>query len=157
MQASACHHFALNLNKMTEMTVKIAEHGESLESEVVYVAPSGVHLVVNGLSISLVKGQSVNFVCPSADITMQSMQNCNISNQVGIVLSGLGEDGAKGLEHMKKNGATAIIQAPDTCVVDYMPFAAEKTGCVDHVLTPEQIRSGIMKLAEYQGMSGVKV
>ncbi|MCK5565966.1 MAG: chemotaxis protein CheB [Planctomycetes bacterium] len=150
MQASACRHFALNLNKITEMEVKIAENGDSLQSGTVYIAPTGLHLAVNGLSIALFKGRKINFVCPAADFTMQSMQNCSVSKKVGIVLSGLGEDGAKGIEHMKKCGATTIVQDPDTCVVSCMSYATLDTGCVDYVLEPDQIRNAIIKLAGYQ-------
>jgi two-component system chemotaxis response regulator CheB len=146
MQKFACPHFALNLNKVTKMTVKIAEHGETLESGVAYVAPAGVHLSVKGLTISLVEGRRVNYVCPAADVTMHSMKNCNAAQKVGIVLSGLGEDGARGIEYMKKLNATTIAQAPETCVVGYMPDAAVATGCVDQVLDPEQIRNTIMTM-----------
>ncbi len=146
MQARACSHFALNLAKVTEMDVKVAEQGESFKRGTMYVAPAGVHLLVNGSVLSLVQGQKVNFVCPSADVTMKSLTRGSAGRSIGIVLSGLGEDGARGIEHMKQVGATTIVQAPGTCVVSCMPDAALETGCVDYVLRPEQIQKAIIRL-----------
>lgn len=147
MQASACEHFALNLNKQTDMNVKVAEHGESLERGGIYIAPGDCHLQLNGVMINLVAGEKVNYVCPSADVAMQSVTSSVAPKLAGIVFSGLGEDGAKGIEYMKKVGAVTIVQKPETCVVSCMSFAAIDTGCVDYILTPCQIREGIMKMS----------
>ncbi len=135
------------LDRLTEMTVRIAESGAGLESGTAYVAPSEVHLSFQGSRIELVDGKRVNYVCPSADVTMQSLVPWPGLRALGIVLTGIGHDGEQGIVHLKQSGATTIAQDPATCVVPYMPKNAIETGQVDHVMKPNQIREAMVRFA----------
>ncbi len=147
MQKTVNEFFSSALGSLTDMTVRIAESGAGLEAGTAYVAPSDVHLVLKGSKIELVKGKRVNYVCPSADVTMQSLVPWPGLRVLGIVLTGIGHDGEHGIVHLKQNGATTIAQDPATCVVRYMPKNAIETGQVDHVIRPNQIREAIIRFA----------
>ena len=75
----------------------------------------------------------------AADHTFLNVPTALIKNSTVIVLTGMGKDGAKGLEHLKKNGAKTIAESEKSAVVFGMPKAAIETGCVDHVLTLKEI------------------
>ncbi|MDY6834646.1 MAG: CheB methylesterase domain-containing protein, partial [Chloroflexota bacterium] len=93
------------LGDRTEMQVKLAEDKDTLEAGTVYIARSELHLKLrNNRKIRLVEGDKVNAVCPSIDVTMLSLRNGPGFNLMGVVLTGMGRDGADGISHMKKLG-----------------------------------------------------
>ncbi len=129
----------------TEMDVAIATSGMRLETGRVYVAPSDIHLSLrNNRSILLNQGEKVNFVRPAVDVTMQSIRK-DQSRLFGVILTGMGKDGAEGIRYMKSIGATTFAQDRETSVIYGMPKAAVETGCVDHVHNPEGIRDALIK------------
>lgn len=133
------------LNTCTDMTVKVAEDGEFLRNGTVYIAPSEVHLyLLENERIRLKKGEKVNWVCPSIDVTMKSLIRKPYHKFMGIVLTGMGRDGADGLVYMKSIGAITVAQDAETSIVNGMPKEAAQTGRVDFVLTPDQIKNKLM-------------
>ena len=140
--------FAERLNDKAKMTVALAEDGDLLERGKVYVAPARTHLEISdNTMLRLVKGEKVNFCCPSVDVTMCSVSENRTGKLVGVILTGMGNDGANGISHIKSLHGTTIVQDKKTCAVYGMPMEAEKTGNVDLVLPAEQIGKKLMELA----------
>ncbi len=136
-----------SLEKVTPMEVKLAEHGVLLENGVIFVAPSEVHTEIeDNQRIKLVVGEKVNFVCPSIDVAMNSLQHSDGVNIVGVILTGMGSDGVVGLSHIKRLGGTTFAQDEESSVIFGMPKVAIETGDVDFVLPPEMIGDKITEL-----------
>ena len=134
-----------SLEKISDSNVKIAEHGEELSSGCIYIAPSELHLTLtDDYRINLSKGEKVHFVCPSIDVTMKSVKEDDSISKMGIILTGMGKDGAEGLCHMKSVGAVTIAQDEKTSIVYGMPKEAIKAGCVDYQLSTDEIRNKII-------------
>ncbi len=133
------------LNSLTEMEVKIACHGEPMKPGVVYFAPSEIHLeLTNNRMIQLVNGPKVCYVRPSVDVTMKSVRKAAEDNITGIIMTGMGKDGAEGLSHIKSIDGVTFAQDENTSVIWGMPKAAINTGNVDHVLSPDGIRNKLI-------------
>ena len=127
------------------MEVKIACHGENIKPGFVYFAPSEVHLeLTNNKTIQLVNSPKVCFVRPSVDVTMKSVKKAAEDNITGIIMTGMGKDGAKGLSHIKSIGGVTFAQDENTSVIWGMPKAAINAGNVDHVLSPDGIRNKLI-------------
>lgn len=129
------------LEKLTPMNARLAENNLPLQEGCIYIAPSEVQTRLVGNRTFKVQGrEKVNFVCPAADVTMMSLQHASATRMVGVVLTGLGRDGAEGIHHIKSIGGATLVQDEASSVIWGMPSAALETGAVDHVLPPEQIR-----------------
>jgi two-component system chemotaxis response regulator CheB len=134
------YRIAKGLDAVSSMPVDLAENGEFLRSGHIYLAPGGYHLLLEGNhKIVLAKGEKVNFVQPCADLTMKSLCRPLKGKIVGVVLTGMGRDGAQGIRHIKAIGGITIAQDQASCAVFGMPKAAAETGAVDFVLSPENI------------------
>lgn len=132
---------------VTNMEIKLAENGDPLQHGRVYLAPSLVHTEIrSNRGIALVKGEKVNFVCPSIDVTMKSLIPVPTMNIVGIVLTGMGSDGAHGISHIKQLGGITIAQDEPTSIIYGMPKAAAETGDVDFVLPMAKIPLKIIEI-----------
>ena len=135
------------LDSITEMKVRIACHEEVLKPGVVYIAPSKVHLtLLNNKTIQLINSPRVCHVCPAVDITMKSVKQTIRDNITGIIMTGMGKDGAEGINHIKSIGGTTYAQDEKTSVIWGMPKAAINTGQIDHVLSPGDIRNELISL-----------
>ncbi len=135
-----------SIERITDMNVKIAEDREILENGTLYIAPSEVHLkIVNNMQVKLEKSEKVNYVCPSIDVTMESLKKDGNRNIFGVILTGMGKDGAEGLSYIKNIGGKTFAQDKNSCVIYGMPRAAYEKGCVDFVLSPEEIKNKIVK------------
>jgi two-component system chemotaxis response regulator CheB len=133
------------LAAITEMHVKIAEQDERLMPGTVYLAPSELHLkLVHNNLIRLVGGEKVNYVCPSIDVAMTSLVKAPDLSPMGILLSGVGDDGVKGISHVKGLGGITIVLDKKTTIISGMADEAAATGDVDFVLTPDQIREKLI-------------
>ncbi|HOJ95491.1 MAG TPA: CheB methylesterase domain-containing protein [Methanospirillum sp.] len=147
MPESTTSRFAKRLSQLTTMNVIVPKGGEVIVHGSLYVAPGDHHLVLkNNETIILEKSEKVNFVRPSVDVTMTSLRSDPRHAFYGIILSGMGCDGAQGLAYMKKIGAQVFIQDPDTCTISSMPEAAFKATNIDQVLSPEAIHNFILSL-----------
>jgi two-component system, chemotaxis family, protein-glutamate methylesterase/glutaminase len=136
------HHLAAK----TRMTVQLARTDVTLQSGTLYVAPSELHFRLTGNNrIVLQAGDRVNFVCPSIDVAMQSIAAEPRVEAMGILLSGVGDDGVKGLNHIRKLGGTTIALERSSAAIPGMTEEALAAGAVDLVLNPEQIRTTLME------------
>jgi len=149
MQKGMTKLFSEGLNQECKIQVKEAEEGDVVQEGLALIAPGGFHMTVtkNG-EINLTTAPPVNYVRPSADVTMKSAAKTYAVKNIGVVLTGMGVDGAKGIEAIKKKGGVTIAQDKKTCVVFGMPDAAIKTGCVDFVTPLESIPKEIMTACE---------
>lgn len=127
--------FAERLNKATPFTVKEAVSGEEIKKGTIFIAPGDKHMRVKKVGMSYkvecFEGEKVNGHCPSVDVLFESVAQQVGQNAVGIILTGMGYDGAKGLLAMKQKGATTLGQDEATSVVYGMPKAAYEIGAVD--------------------------
>lgn len=129
--------YAKRLNDQCRIQVKEAETGDKVLPGHMLLAPGGdmhMHLVkVNGVyQVECKKGPKVNGHCPSVDVLFQSVAKAAGPNAVGIILTGMGGDGAKGLLEMRNAGAKTIGQDESTCVVYGMPKVAYDLGAVQY-------------------------
>ena len=148
MPASFTKPFAERLDGICEVDVKEAEHGEPARPGIIYIAPGGIHMNVRQrggqLVIELNPEPATTIHRPSVDVMFQSVAE-NYSKQVlAMILTGMGADGAKGMEMLKAKGAHTLAEAEESCVVYGMPRAAFERGCVDQV-APIQDMAGILR------------
>ncbi|BDU69836.1 chemotaxis response regulator protein-glutamate methylesterase of group 1 operon [Geothrix oryzae] len=126
--------FADRLDRASAATVKVAEDGESLQSGTVYLAPSDQHFTAvrrgAGLAVQLREGERVSRHLPSVDVLFESVAEACGPHALGIILTGMGEDGARGLLRMRQRGARTLGQDEATCVVYGMPRVAWARGAV---------------------------
>ena len=126
------------LQRITPLKLKLAEDGEILQTTTVYFAPEDRHLVLKrtsgGLAVSLNSDPSVGQFRPSATTLFQSAARVCGKNAIGLLLSGMGDDGATGLLEMRKAGAHTVIQNKESSVVFGMPGAALAINAVDNVV-----------------------
>lgn len=126
--------YADRLNKICSMEVREAVNGDRVEEGVVLIAPGDKHMRLmkddKGYYVSCKTGDKVNGHCPSVDILFNSAAESAEKNSVGIILTGMGKDGAQGLMNMKKAGAYTIGQDEKSSVVYGMPMVAYNIGAV---------------------------
>jgi two-component system chemotaxis response regulator CheB len=141
--------FAERLNRLCPPQVKEAEDGDRLEIGRVYLAPGGDrHLeVANALApvCRLIDGAPVNGHRPSVDVLFNSLAKLAGNKAVGVILTGMGQDGAQGLLNMRQAGAITIGQNEKTCVVYGMPRVAHELGAVSVQLPLNTIGEEILK------------
>lgn len=122
------------------LPLSIAQNGEILKPGCAYLAPDHYQMgIVAGLRISLQLHPSENGLSPSVDYLFRSVADVVGSGAMGILLTGMGKDGAKELKTMKEKGAVTIVQDEESCVVYGMPGEAVKIGSASHILGPEKI------------------
>ena len=151
-------NFAQRLNQLSELEVKEAEDGEPVIAGHAYVAPGGRHLVVEksgaGFVTSLLDTEPVNRHKPSVDVLFRSVARHAGENAIGVLLTGMGRDGAQGMLEMKRMGAFNIAQNEATCVVFGMPGEAIKLGAVDEVMPVGRIAARLIdRLSEDESES----
>lgn len=141
------------LNSISEVSVKEAEHNDILHSGYVYIAPGDYHMEIvkdkSRFRINLTKASPVSGHRPSVNVMVDSIANMGINNVIGVILTGMGSDGAEALKNLKNNSNGYIIaQDEDSCVVFGMPKAAIKLGIVDKVLPLNKITDELIKVVE---------
>lgn len=126
--------YADRLNKLCKMEVKEAQSGDIVTCGKIFIAPGDKHMQIikkyNNYIIDCFNGEKVNGHCPSVDILLDSVAKTLGANAIGILLTGMGCDGAKGLLEMKKKGAFTIGQDEQSSVVYGMPKVAYNIGAV---------------------------
>jgi len=150
MPATFTASFSARLHKICAPTVAEATDGAILQAGQIYLAPGGdAHLEVTGsrtLRCRLVETPSVNGHRPSVDVLFNSVAQCAGAEAVGLILTGMGRDGAAGLLNMRKKGARTIGQDESSCVVYGMPKAAHEIGAVERQLHLNRIPSAVLNL-----------
>jgi len=143
MPAGFTKSFADHLNGVCEVTVKEASHGERVMRGHAYIAPGGKHMELyrSGAKyfIKIQDGPLINRHKPSVEVLFNSVANHAGQNAVGIIMTGMGRDGAEGLLNMKEAGARTIAQDEKSCVVFGMPKEAIKLGAVDQIMPLDDI------------------
>ena len=136
--------FAARLNKLSAAEVSEAVDGAKLQTGHVYLAPGNAHLEVAGSHVRLSDAPKVNGHRPSVDVMFQSVLRSVGARAVGVILTGLGRDGAEGLLALRQAGAETIGQDEASCVVYGMPRAAYEIGAVMRQLPLERIAERIL-------------
>jgi two-component system chemotaxis response regulator CheB len=141
--------FAARLNDLCGITVKEAENGDSVIRGRALIAPGNYHLLLKRSGaryyVEVKEGPLVNRHRPSVDVLFRSTARYAGANAVGVIMTGMGDDGAKGMLEMKLAGAKTVAQDENSCVVFGMPKEAIKLGAVDKVLPLESIPAYVIK------------
>ncbi|MBI3602997.1 MAG: chemotaxis response regulator protein-glutamate methylesterase [Nitrospirae bacterium] len=140
--------FADRLDKLCQITVKEAEDGDSVLTGQALIAPGNFHMTLQRSGarycVRLNQDPPVNRHRPSVDVMFHSVAQYAGGNSVGVILTGMGRDGAAALLEMKQAGAYTIAQDESSCVVFGMPNEAIKLGGVDKILPLAQIPSSVL-------------
>lgn len=141
--------FAERLNQISQVKVKEAEEGETLKPGVVYIAPGRGHMRVKrerGIeSVLRISEDKEDYIYhPSVDALMQSVSECFPGRALGVILTGMGNDGLQGLIALKKTGGRIFAQNEESCVVYGMPKAVVDAGIADKVLSLEEMAGEII-------------
>jgi two-component system chemotaxis response regulator CheB len=141
--------FARRLDGICEVTVKEAEHGERVLPGHVYIAPGDYHLALERqgghLHCKLLATPRVNRHRPAVDVLFESVAELMGQRSIGVIMTGMGADGAQGMLAMKKAGSYNLAQDEATSVVYGMPKEAVKAGGVDKVVPLEQLADEVLR------------
>ena len=152
MPSKFTYQFAQRINNYSKLEIKEAEDGEPVYSGYAYIAPGGLHMIIKKmggqLCIKCIAGKKVNGVCPAADVLFSSVAEVMADRAIGVILTGMGADGAKGLSIMKSAGSVNIGQDKETSVVYGMPRVAYDLNCLDYQLSLDRIPQKIVDLSK---------
>jgi len=144
--------FAQRLNEICPMEVREARNNDRVVPGVALIAPGNQHMVLTRTGgtymVKIKDGPRVHYQRPSVDVLFQSVAKSAARNAVGVMLTGMGADGAKGMLAMRESGARTLAQDEATCVVYGMPKEALKIGAVEEVLALSNIPRGIIHALE---------
>jgi two-component system chemotaxis response regulator CheB len=153
--------FTRRMDSLCQLSVCEPHDGQYIMAGHVYIAPGGKHLLVERdgtrYRCRLNDGPPVNRHCPSVDVLFRSVAQKVGPNAVGVILTGMGDDGARGLKEMRDAGAPTIAQDEASSVVWGMPGAAVKLGAVGEILPLSKVAEAVMRLAEVAGAQSVAV
>ena len=142
--------FAERVNRLSRLHVKEASDGERLEAATVYIAPGGRMLEIErrdgGLFARISDPGSHDLHAPSVDRLFTSASEACAERLVAVVLTGMGDDGAKAIRNVRERGGRTIAESQDSAIIFGMPAEAIRTGCVESVLALSDIPSAIARL-----------
>lgn len=148
MPAQFTSTFAERLNTHCKINVREAKNGDRVEAGLALIAPGGKHMLVRrGPShyfVEVVDGPPVNRHRPSVDVLFRSVAVCAGPAATGIIMTGMGDDGARGLKEMRDAGAHTVAQDEKSCVVFGMPKVAIELGAVNQTLPLERIHEAVV-------------
>ena len=140
--------FAERLNECCALEVREAAHGDEVRPGTALIAPGDFHMVVeagpNGYRVRLRQDPPIHYTRPAVDMLFNSAAQCAGRNAVGVLLTGMGRDGAQGMQQLRSAGGINLAQNEATCVVYGMPRAAVDLGVVDRVLPLDHIPHAII-------------
>ena len=140
--------FAKRLNSLCEVEVKEAEHGDPVLRGHVLIAPGGKHMLLERQGaryvVSIKEGPLVSRHRPSVDVLFRSAARSAAANAMGVIMTGMGDDGARGMKEMHEVGAFTVAQDEETSVVFGMPKEAIAHGGVDRTVALDQIAREIL-------------
>jgi two-component system chemotaxis response regulator CheB len=135
------------LSKTTNFPVHIAADGERLQPGTAYLAPNGFQIgVCKRSKVELSQGNPENNLCPSISYLFRSVTKTFGKNGIGVLLTGMGKDGAEELKLLKETGALTIAQDKESSVVHGMPGEAIRLGATTYVLPPKKIAEKLLSL-----------
>jgi len=150
MPANFTTSFAERLDSLCQMTVKEAQDNDSVVPGTVLIAPGNYHMIFRRSGaryyVEVKTGPMVHHQRPAVDILFKSTARYAGANAIGVLLTGMGSDGAEGLLDLKNGGAATIAQDEQSCVVFGMPKEAIKLGAADRVLPLDQIATEMMRM-----------
>lgn len=150
MPANFTASFAQRLDSLCEIRVKEAEDGDSVVPGTALLAPGNFHMVMRRSGaryyVNVKSGPLVCHQRPAVDVLFNSVAAYGGANAVGVILTGMGKDGALGMKKMKEAGAMNIAQDEESCVVFGMPKEAIEAGAVDKVVPLGEIGRTVMKM-----------
>ena len=154
MPAKFTKSLAERLDRISEIVVKEAEEGDVVEPGRAYVAPGDFHMTVKKkrirgkveIIIGLNLGPFVHGLRPSVDVTMKSVAAVYGENAIGVILTGMGEDGAEGMRAIKRRRGKTIAQDEATSLIFGMPKRVIERGDADQVLPVFEISQGVIQL-----------
>jgi two-component system chemotaxis response regulator CheB len=150
MPATFTRLFAERVNRLTPYDVKEAVDGEAITPGAVYIAPGGMQFEVvradGTLRARVTPAGDSELYAPSADRLFASASHAAGARMIGIILTGMGDDGARGIRAVRRGGGKTIAESADTAIIFGMPNEAIKTGCVDEVLPLHDIAAAIERL-----------
>ncbi|MEM6831083.1 MAG: CheB methylesterase domain-containing protein, partial [Bacteroidota bacterium] len=136
-----------------EIHVKEAKDGDRVYSGHALIAPGNKHMMLRGNSmnyyVQITDGPKVNHHRPSIDVLFKSVARYAKNQTIGVLMTGMGKDGAAGLLEMKEKGARTIAQNESSSVVFGMPKEAIRIGAADEVLPLEKIGSAMLKQGKH--------
>jgi two-component system chemotaxis response regulator CheB len=146
--------FAQRLDKLCRMEVREASDGDIPRAGLALVAPGGFHMVLEKVAgayrIRIKDGPLVSYQRPSVDVLFTSVAMAAGAKAVGVMLTGMGNDGAQGMKRMKDQGCHNIAQDEATCVIFGMPREAIRAGAVDQTLPLDRIAPALMNVCAKQ-------
>ncbi|TRW94350.1 protein-glutamate methylesterase/protein-glutamine glutaminase [Candidatus Methylobacter oryzae] len=152
LPAAFSESFVRHIDLATEMSACIPKHGQTVESGHIYLSPGDKHMLViregGKYIIQLSDGLPVNRHKPAVDVLFRSVAQCAGGNAVGVLLTGMGADGAMGMKEMHDAGAKTVIQDEQSSVVWGMPGAAFKLGCTDYVVSLDEVSHKVLSLVK---------
>ena len=146
--------FAKRVDGLSAMTVLEARDNDELREGVALIAPGGKHMIVNkgtrGYFVRIKDGPPVNRHIPSVDVLFRSAANILGVNAIGVILTGMGDDGARGMKEMKDSGAFTIAQDEESSVVFGMPKVAIEMGGVCKIIPLGSIANFILHMSKQE-------
>jgi two-component system, chemotaxis family, protein-glutamate methylesterase/glutaminase len=143
--------FAAHLNARSRLNVREAQDGDRLQPGTALIAPGGLHMALrrdaHGYAVRVYHGAPVNLHQPAVDVLFDSAAQCARADALGILLTGMGNDGAKGLLAMRKAGAHTVAQDEATSVIFGMPEQAIKLGAARDVMALDRVAKRIVSWA----------
>lgn len=140
--------FAERLDQLSQLSVKEAEEGETVKPGTVYIAPGRGHMRLKRKGIetfvSISEDKEEFIYRPSVDVLMLSVAECFPGRSLGVILTGMGNDGTKGCRKIKETGGRIFAQNEETCIVYGMPRAVVEAGIADKVIPLEEMAGEII-------------
>jgi two-component system chemotaxis response regulator CheB len=159
LPAAFSESFVRHIDLATEMSASIPKHGQTVEPGNIYLSPGDKHMLViregDKYIIQLSDGLPVNRHKPAVDVLFRSVAQYAGANAIGVLLTGMGADGAAGMKEMHDAGAKTVIQDEQSSVVWGMPGAAFKLGCTDYVVSLGEVANKVLGLVKSAGVGKV--
>ena len=150
MPAAFTTAFAERLNGLCQITVKEARNNDSVNPGTALIAPGNWHMILRRSGaryyVEVKDGPMVHHQRPSVDVLFKSTAKSAGPNSIGVILTGMGSDGAEGLLEMKQEGAKTIAQDERSCIVFGMPKEAIELGAADKVVPSDQVAEKIVRM-----------
>lgn len=140
------------LSKDAPIKIKAAEDGEIIEANTMYICPPNKNIVVDEDKILLLETKEISYgPKPSVNLLFESIANAKKNKSIGIILSGTGSDGSRGIRAIKSEDGFTIAQQPMNAKYDGMPNSAINTGNIDLILDTEVMITEIIEILNYRG------
>ena len=149
--------FANRLNALSKVTVREAKNGDYVSAGTVLIAPGNYHTLLKRSAgryfVEIKEGPLVSRHRPSVDVLFRSAARYAGKNAIGVIMTGMGDDGSHGMKELHDSGAYNIAQDVHTSIVWGMPGEAVKAGAVDKILPLQDIANAVVSRAKIMQMS----